>query len=136
LVKSGAKLDVLYGTGCTVVHEAFYGGNLAVIKYIMAQGLPVNVKCKEGKLPLQYLLETKLVSKEIKANIVKELKLALSEQGIDAIYITKELSNEVFELLGEAKELLPGLPFTENDTTEVEISGNHENHDSTQNDYA
>ena len=136
LVKSGAKLDVLYGTGCTVVHEAFYGGNLAVIKYIMAQGLPVNVKCKEGKLPLQYLLETKLVSKEIKANIVKELKLALSEHGIDAIYITKDLSNEVFELLGEAKELLPGLPFTENDTTEVEISGNYENHDSTQNDYA
>jgi len=135
LVKSGAKLDVLYGTGCTVVHEAFYGGNLAVIKYIMAQGLPVNVKCNEGKLPLQYLLETKLVPKEIKANIVKELKLALSEHGIDAIYITKELSNEVFELLAEAKELLPGLLFTENDTTEVEISGNHENHDSTQNVY-
>jgi len=136
LVKSGAKLDTLNKTGCSILHEAFYGGNLAVIKYIMAQGLPVNVKCKEGKLPLQYLLETKLVSKEIKANIVKELKLALSEHGIDAIYITKELSNEVFELLGEAKELLPGLPFTENDTTEVEISGNYENHDSTQNDYA
>lgn len=135
LVKSGAKLDVLYGTGCTVVHEAFYGGNLAVIKYIMAQRLPVNVKCKEGKLPLQYLLETKLVSKEIKANIVKELKLALSEHGIDAIYITKELSNEVFELLGEKKELLSDL-LPQNDTiTEVDTLGNHENHDSTQNDY-
>ena len=135
LVKSGAKLDVLYGTGCTVVHEAFYGGNLAVIKYIMAQGLPVNIKCKDGKLPLQYLLETKLVSKEIKANIVKELKLALSEHGIDAIYITKELSNEVFELLGEKKELLSDL-LPQNDTiTEVDTLGNHENHDSTQNDY-
>jgi ankyrin repeat protein len=133
LVKSGAKLDTLNKTGCSIMHEAFYGGNLAVIKYIMAQGLPVNVKCNEGKLPLQYLLETKLVSKEIKANIVKELKLALSEHGIDAIYITKELSNEVFELLGEKKELFFD-PFPENDNNDyVPYAGGDSQDDNHQN---
>lgn len=111
-----------YSKGNQPMHNAFFSAQIEVIKFLMEQKVSVNVKNKEGKLPIHYLLEgqnvvNQKITNEQKLNVVKTFGKLIdffSKNPEDKLsakeYAQKNNSSEIINEI---------LCFTDNNTDPV-----------------
>jgi serine/threonine-protein phosphatase 6 regulatory ankyrin repeat subunit B len=106
LIARGANVNKPMDDGDTPMHMIFHRGRTDLIKLLLAKGGNIKVENDDKKLPLHKLLANKDLPNEVKANVIKELQLVLSQNGIDALAITEEHNQEVFALLTSPVEII------------------------------
>ena len=104
LVTAGAVLDVRNKLGCSLICEAYYTGNMKVIKYLLSKGFDINDQCYEGKTCLHWILENKDMKPDVMMKVIQEFKgkynLSLKDkEGRTAVDYAKEHQPELVAVL-------------------------------------